>query len=407
MKQRTYFFIHQNMPAQFLHLCLYLRDRGHNIVFITRNKQNQIGKVTKLMYATSREPKSDTHPYMKSLEDGILHGQAVFRSIKNLLSKGFRPDIVIGHAGWGETLFVKDALPDTPVLNYWEFFYNALGQDVGFDPEYASSIDSILSLRIKNSVALLTSAGSDWGLTPTQWQYSTHPAGMQAKMSVIHEGIDTQAIRPNPEAVYRLPNGKELRPGMKVVTYVARNLEPYRGFHIFMRAIPEIQKRHPDAEILIVGQDGVSYGAKLPEGDSYKKRMLAEVSFDENRVHFTGHLRSPEFRAAMHVSSAHIYLTYPFVLSWSLLEAMASGCLVVGSRTAPVQEVITDRENGLLVDFFDRATLVERIDEALSKPESFFDIREAARRTAVSKYDLQSICLPRQLGLIDSMIKAS
>jgi glycosyltransferase involved in cell wall biosynthesis len=406
MKQRTYFFIHQNMPAQFLHLCLYLRDRGHNVVFITRNKTNQLGNVTKLMYETARGPKDDTHPYMKSLEDAILHGQAVFRSINNLLSKGFKPDVVVGHAGWGETLFVKDALPNTPVLNYWEFFYNAVGQDVGFDPEYPSSIDSILSLRIKNSVALLTSAGCDWGLTPTQWQYSTHPAGMQAKMSVIHEGIDTQAIRPNPNAVYRLPNGKELRPGMKVVTYVARNLEPYRGFHVFMRALPEIQKRHPDAEILIVGQDGVSYGAKLPEGDTYKKRMLAEVSFNPDTVHFTGHLRSPEFRAAMHVSAAHIYLTYPFVLSWSLLESMASGCLVIGSKTSPVQEVITDRQNGLLVDFFDRAALVDRVDEALSNPAGMTEIREAARRTAVSKYDLESVCLPRQLGLIDSLIKA-
>lgn len=407
MKQRTYFFIHQNMPAQFLHLCVYLRSRGCNIVFITRNKFNHLGSVTKVIYESPRSAKPDTHPYLKSLEDGVLHGQAVFRSITNLLRKGFKPDIVIGHAGWGETLFVKDVLPSTPVLNYWEFFYNAVGQDVGFDPEYPSNIDSLLSLRVRNSVALLTSVGSDWGITPTQWQYSTHPVGMQAKTSVIHEGVDTQAIRPDPDAVYRLPNGKDLRPGMKVITYVARNLEPYRGFHIFMRALPEIQKRHPDAEIVIVGQDGVSYGTKLPEGDSYKKRLLAEVSFNPDTVHFTGHLRSPEFRAVMHVSAAHVYLTYPFVLSWSLLEAMASGCLVIGSRTAPVQEVITDRENGLLVDFFDRAALVDRVDEALSNPASFAEIRRAARRTVVSKYDLHSICLPRQLGLIDSMMKAN
>lgn len=407
MKQRTYLFIHQNMPAQFLHLCIYLRDRGHNVVFITRNKTNQLGRVTKVLYETTRGAKDDTHPYMKSLEDGILHGQAVFRSVTSLLQKGFKPDVIVGHAGWGETLFVKDALPNTPVLNYWEFFYNSVGQDVNFDPEYPSNIDSILSMRIRNSVALLTSAGSDWGITPTQWQYSTHPAGMQAKMSVIHEGVDTLAIRPNPAAIYRLPNGKELRPGMKILTYVARNLEPYRGFHVFMRALPEIQKRHPDAEILIVGQDGVSYGGKLPEGDSYKKRMLAEVSFNPDRVHFTGHLATPEFRAVMHVSSAHIYLTYPFVLSWSMLEAMATGCVIIGSRTAPVQEVIVDRENGLLVDFFDRAALVDRIDEVLADPAGFVAMREAARRTAIARYDLHSICLPRQIALVDSLVNGA
>ena len=405
MKKRTYFFIHQNMPAQFLHLCIYLRDRGHNIVFITRNKDNQLGRTTKVMYKPAREPNPETHPYMKTLEDGILHGQAVFRSISNLLSKGYRPDIVIGHAGWGEMLFVKDILPDIPVISYWEFFYNAIGQDVGFDPEYPSSMDLQLLLRIKNSVALLSSTGSDWGLTPTQWQYSTHPAGMQAKMSVIHEGIDTQAIQPHANAVYRLPNGKELRPGMKVITYVARNLEPYRGFHVFMRAIPDIQKRHPDAEILIVGADGVGYGEKLPEGDSYKKRLLAEVSFNLDKVHFTGRLDGQQFRSIMHVSAAHIYLTYPFVLSWSLLEAMASGCLIIGSNTAPLREVVTDRYNGMLVDFFDRVALVDRIDEALSNPTAYQEIRKAARNTVVAKYDLQSVCLPRQLGLIDSFIR--
>ncbi len=406
MKQRTYFFIHQNMPAQFLHLCLYLRDRGHRVVFITRNVPNQIPNITKVIYEPTRAAKSETHPYLKTMEDGILHGQAVFRSIRNLLDKGYRPDMVIGHAGWGETLFVKDALPHVPVLNYWEFFYNALGQDVGYDPEYVSTTDGLLSMRIKNAVALLTSAGCEWGITPTQWQYSTHPPGMQAKMSVIHEGIDTQAIRPNPAATFQTQNGKTLRPGGKVVTFVSRNLEPYRGFHIFMRAIPEIQRRHPDAEIVIVGSDGVSYGQKLPEGETYKKRMLAEVSIDLNRVHFTGHLQTPEFRAVMQVSSAHVYLTYPFVLSWSMLEAMATGCVIIGSRTPPVEEVITDGQNGMLVDFFDRDALVDRVDAALSDPASLEPMRRAARGTIVARYDLQAVCLPRQIGLIEGLMKS-
>ncbi len=186
---------------------------------------------------------------------------------------------------------------------------------------------------------------------------------------------------------------------------MARNLEPYRGFHVFMRAIPEIQRRHPDAEIVIVGSDGVSYGQKLPDGDSYKKRLLAEVSFDPARVHFTGHVSTPDFRTVMRVSAVHVYLTYPFVLSWSLMEAMASGCLVVGSRTPPVEEVITDGENGLLIDFFDGSGLIERVDAGLSNPAEFADMRRAARATVMSRYDLRSICLPRQIGLIDGLTR--
>ncbi|MCW6511433.1 glycosyltransferase family 4 protein [Lichenifustis flavocetrariae] len=404
MTKRSYLFIHQNMPAQFLHLCRYLKAHGHDVAFITKNQINQIAGVTKVMYPTPREAHEASHPYVKSLESAVLYGQAAFRSVKNLEKHGFKPDIIVGHAGWGETLFVKDAAPRVPLLTYFEFFFKAIGQDVGFDPEQPPSIDAWLSLRIRNSVALLSNHATDWGLTPTQWQFSTHPNEFRQKMSVIHEGIDTNAIRPNPEARFILPDGRELRPGQKIVTFVARNLEPYRGFHIFMRALPEIQRRHPDAEILIVGQEGVSYGRRLPEGDSYKKRMLAEVSLDLSKIHFTGHLATPEFRAVMHVSAAHVYLTYPFVLSWSMLEAMASECLVIGSRTAPVEEVIEDGHNGLLVDFFDVAGLADRVNEALSKPERFRDLRRAARNTVLARYDLQSVCLPRQLALIENLI---
>ena len=361
--------------------------------------------ITKVIYKNSREVNPDIHPYMKTFEDAVLHGQSVFRSIQNLLDKGFRPDVVIGHAGWGETLFVRDALPDVPILNYFEFYYNAVGQDVNFDPEYPSNTDSQLALRVKNSVALLAHAATDWGMTPTQWQFSTHPPAFQANMSVIHEGIDTHAIRPNPDASFTLSDGQVLRPGMKVITFVARNLEPYRGFHVFMRSIPEIQKRHPDAHILIVGKDGVSYGRQLPEGETYKSRLLDEVAFDRSKVHFTGHLQTPDFRAVMHVSAAHVYLTYPFVLSWSLLEAMASGCLIIGSRTRPVEEVIQDRQNGLLVDFFDRTALVDRIDEALSEPVKLHSLRRAARDLAVARYDTLAVCLPRQLGLVADLMR--
>jgi glycosyltransferase involved in cell wall biosynthesis len=226
-------------------------------------------------------------------------------------------------------------------------------------------------------------------------------------MSVIHEGIDTKAIAPSKDAEFTTPSGKILRAGSKIVTFVSRNLEPYRGFHIFMRAIPAIQRKHPDAEIIIVGAEGHGYGRVLPKGESYKKRMLAEVTFNPDKVHFTDHLNTGPFRAALAVSAAHVYFTYPFVLSWSMLEAMASECLIIGSKTAPVEEVIVDGKNGVLVDFFDVQGLAKAVCEALAQPEKFRHLRRAARETVLARYDLRTVSLPRQLALLNSLIRAA
>jgi glycosyltransferase involved in cell wall biosynthesis len=263
----------------------------------------------------------------------------------------------------------------------------------------------MISTAFKNTTSLHAFNACDWGITPTQWQFNTHPSYFHSKMSVIHEGIDTQAIKPNPDASFTTASGKQLRPGQKIVTFVARSLEPYRGFHTFMRAIPEIQRRHPDAEIVIVGSERNGYGRKLAEGDSYKKQLLAEVSFNADTVHFTGHLVTEPFRAVMAISAAHVYLTYPFVLSWSMIESLATGCLVIGSRTAPVEEVIVDRQNGLLVDFPDPRALADTVCEVLARPQQFEHLRRAARETAVARYDLRTVTLPRQLALLNSMIR--
>jgi glycosyltransferase involved in cell wall biosynthesis len=405
MPQRTYLFIHQNMPAQFMHLCVYLRDRGEKVVFLTRNNTNVLSRVYKGVYELAREPNERTHPYLQSTEGGVLHGQAVYRFIANLLKQGIKPDIVIGHSGWGETLFVKDILPNTPLLTYFEFFYRFFGQDMNFDPEYKSDVDSRLSLRLKNCINLLAGDSTDWGITPTNWQFSTYPEHFRSKMSIIHEGIDTRSACPSKSATFTTASGKALHPGSKVVTFVSRNLEPYRGLHIFMRAIPDIQRRHPDAEILIVGAEGRGYGRKLAEGCSYKRDLLAEVSMNLDKVHFTDTLPSQSFRAALQVSSAHVYLTYPFVLSWSMLEAMAMGCLVIGSRTPPVEEVVIDKQNGLLVDFFDVRGLADLVCEALARPSQFEPMRKAARETIIARYDLETVSLPRQSALLNWMMR--
>jgi glycosyltransferase involved in cell wall biosynthesis len=252
----------------------------------------------------------------------------------------------------------------------------------------------------------LSLLASERGMVPTQWQRSVHPPDLLDRIEVIHDGIDTDSARPDPDATFTLPGGKQARLGDEILTYVARNMEPYRGFHIFMRALPEILAKRPNAQVLIIGAESVSYGAAPKNFKTWREAMMAEVGdrLDKSRVHFLGQVPKPIFLKALQVSACHIYLTYPFVLSWSMLESMACGCVLVASNTAPVREVVEDGRNGLLVDFFDTRALAERVAEVLAEPARFKAMREAARHTAVERYDLPTVCLPQQLKLIEQVM---
>ena len=251
---------------------------------------------------------------------------------------------------------------------------------------------------------LLALVDCDRGIAPTEWQRSTYPVDFRDRIDVIHEGVDTEAARPDRNAAFRLPDGRTLTRSDEVLTFVARNLEPLRGYHVFMRALPKILARRPNAEVLIVGGDGTSYGARPPRGKTWKSIYLSEVagSLDQRRVHFVGRLPHRQYLSALQVSSAHVYLTYPFVLSWSLIEAMSAGCVVIGSDTAPVREVI-DRKTGVLVPFFDIEQLAGRVIEVLEKPARFAAMREGARRLVLERYDANRVCVPQMLGLLRSL----
>jgi glycosyltransferase involved in cell wall biosynthesis len=404
-----YLFIHQNFPAQYRHLVRYLADRpGNTVHFITQPNANQMEGVNKVSYTREASPPAACHTYTIEIDNAVRAGAAAANACRRLRDQGIRPDIIVGHCGWGETLFVKDVFPDVPLLSYFEFFFHPHGVDVDFDPEFTSVFNDPSRLRCRNAVNLMSYDATDWGNTPTRWQHSLHPPEMRPRISTIHEGVDCDLVRPNPGATFTLPKAKRpLTVKDQVITYVSRNLEPYRGFHTFMRALPAIMKRHRRAQIVIVGGDGVSYGAPAAPRSTYREMMLAEVGakIDLERVHFLGQIDYGSYLNLLQVSSAHIYLTYPFVLSWSFVEAMAAGCLVIGSATAPVLEVLKDRSNGLAVDFFSPQDLAERIQEVLEHPDRMQHLRDAARRTAVDGFDLKSRQLPLWMTLLSDLIE--
>lgn len=384
---RNVLLIHQNFPGQFKALARDLAsDPGVTLLAIGRQGCPRLPGVRTLTYTLHRAPTEATHHYAKPFEAGVLHGQAVLRLLQQLRREGFVPDVVLGHPGWGETMFVKDVFPHARLVHFCEYYYRAQGADVGFDPEFPMGLDDAARIRAKNALLLLSLENCDAAVTPTAWQKSLHPAAFQDKIAVIHEGIDTALMGPDPGASFTLPDGTLLRAGQKVLTYVARNLEPYRGFHVFMRALPAILRAHPDAQVVIVGGDSVSYGTRPKDAPHWRAKMLAEVGPLPARVHFLGKIPYGQYLRLLQVSAAHAYLTYPFVLSWSVLEAMACGCALVASDTAPVREVIRDGENGLLVDFFDHAALAATIARVLGDPAGQSAMRARAARTARQGY---------------------
>lgn len=396
-------FCHQNFPGQFLHIANHLASvRGNQVISISQLQAKGLAQVTNLVYQPVRPVTPNIHHYIAGLESAVLNGQATAKVMEGLKQKGFMPDVVIGHAGWGETLYVKDVFPDAKLINYFEFFYHANGADTNFDPEFPNTLDDVLRIRTKNSINLLNLQACDAGVSPTQWQKNLYPSEYQSKISMIHEGINTDVAKPNPQAAFTLPNGQKLTVKDKIVTYVARNLEPYRGFHQLMRALPEICQRQPDCHVLIVGGDEISYGRKLDGGLSYREKLMQEVSFGENCVHFLGKLPYTDYLSVLQISSAHVYLTVPFVLSWSMLEAMAVECAVVASNTAPVSEVING-DNGLLVDFFSPKEIVDKVDEVLKNPEKFAIMRQNARKTIIKNYTRQQSIRQYQ-HLIETLI---
>lgn len=402
-------FIHNNFPGQFVHAAQAFAKRPGTRVFAvggpTARARPHVGLAA---YRLPEDGPRGGHPLADRFNSDVTRGELAAAAMERMKREaGCEPALVVGHTGWGETLFARDLFPKAAHVAFCEFFYNATGADVGFDPEFPDAgLRTSLRIRAKNAGMLTALAAADIGVSPTEWQKRQHPAFLRDRIEVAHDGIDTRAASPKANARFRLADGRELTPRDEVITFVNRQLEPYRGYHIFMRALPEILRRRPEAQVLIVGGSGVSYGRKAPEGETWKDIFLNEVRdrLDLSRVHFLGQIPKPDFIAMLQVSSAHVYLTYPFVLSWSLLEAMAAGAPIVASATAPVLEVVEDGTTGRLFDFFDVSGLAETVVGALAERGSLGPMRRAAREAAVLRYDLETVCLPRQMALFDDLV---
>ena len=411
-------FIHQNFPGQFKFLAPALAQAGHQVVAMTmREVQAREWNGVKLVpYGTHRGTTPGVHPWVSDFETKVIRGEACFRAALKMKAAGFAPDVIVAHHGWGESLFIKEVWPKARLGVYCEFFYHPQGADVGFDPEFpATDPGETCRLRLKNLNNLLHFEVADAGISPTQWQASTFPQPFRDRITVVHDGIDTEGVRPNPSVQVALKTEAgplTLTREDEVVTFVNRNLEPYRGYHVFMRALPELLRRRPKARVLLVGGDDVSYGARpdpVKNGglktwkDIFVREVRPQISdADWSRVHFLGNVPYEHFIPLLQLSTVHVYLTYPFVLSWSLLEAMSAGCAIVASDTRPLHEAIRHGETGRLVGFFDRAALVDQVCDLLDHPQDRARLGQAARAFAREHYDLQQTCLPRQMEWVGS-----
>lgn len=405
---------HPNFPSQLRSIAAVLASNpAHEVAFLTMAEQGEMEGIRKILYKPKREPAPQTHHYLRPFEGSILQGQAAYEAMLAEKQQGFIPDLIFGHAGWGPTLFMKDLYPRTPLALNFEWYYHAHGTDCDFDPMEPVTADDEARIRVKNACLLSELASADAGLCPTRFQYEQYPPHLRQRLMISHEGIDTNFFSPDPEATLILPkptadnpeNRIDLSGHKEIVTYATRGMEPYRGFPQFIEAAHLLVQQRPDVHIVIAGDDRVAYGKAAPEGTTYKQMMLEKFPLPEDRVHFVGSLPYGEYVKLLKCTTAHVYLTRPFVLSWSMLEAMSCEGLVVGSDTAPVQEVITNGINGLLIDFFRPDQLARTLNNILERPRDFDPIRKKARETILAKYDLGS-CLQQRLAWLSSLIAA-
>lgn len=397
-------FMHSSFPGQFKYLSLYLsRMQHHRVTFITGDQNLELEGIDKIIYRPEQTISSNSHRLLQYYEKAIVVGDAAASEALKLREQGYKPDVIYGYSGSGVTLFIKDIFPDVPLISFCEWFLNADGPEAAFD-EYLCDADDRIKIRCAYSGMLSDLCFCDSAVTSTHWQKRQFPEMFQRKINVIHEGIDTDTCKPDFGAEFYIRDKHlVLGSGDEVVTYGTRGMELYRGFPQFMEMVSKLQKKRPNVHVVVAGEDATFYGPPRC-GDTWKEIMLKKFDYDMNRLHFVGTLPFSEYIKLLQISSVHVYLTYPYILSWSVLNAMATGCCVVASDTPPVLEVMKDNINGLLVQFHDVEQLTQKVEHVLNHRDQMKRIRYNARQTVLEHFDIRNL-LNRQVLLIDNVIK--
>lgn len=404
-------FIHPSFPGQFLYLAEYLAKNPENQILFLSGENLSGGTIAGVQLVLYKKPEEKATALAKqtgpceTMMSSMLEGIQIVRALQSIRNQtGFVPDVIVGHTGWGSLLYVKDIYPHVPVLGYFEWFYHAEGGDTYYWPDEIPSLDARIGIRTKDAPHLLALAALDAGYTPTQWQYDQFPAEYQPKLTVCHDGIPTDFCSPLPkrpglvleDAHLSLPEGTE------ILTYVSRGFEVFRGFPYFMDAVRLLLERRPQLHVVIVGADRVCYGAPLKDTTYLTEEKKKGI--DETRVHFVGHRVREDYQKILRASSCHVYLTRPFILSWSMLEAMSFGCPLVASQTPPCEEIVEDGVNGMLADFRSPHHIARKIEELLDDRTLAHRLGQAARETILERYEL-SKCLRRQEDMIYRLLK--
>jgi len=414
-------FVHQNFPGQYRYLVQHFAQRQDWDVYAIGEKVNvkrqfyNIPKgVTLLGYDMPSSDKTPTHGPVHNFVDHVSRAQALANVLIRQKKNGLDPSIILAHPGWGEGLYLREIFPNAKLVYFFEYFFSTVKNTVNFDPEFPSSLPQQFSYRLSNATNLLSLDVADVGISPTRWQWSTYPEAFQSKMTVIHDGVDTTIVKPtgaNQVAFIDIMTKESVTfsNDQEIISYSVRNLEPSRGFHRFMRALPSLQRVRPHARFIIIGGDEKSYSGSHPSGRPWREVLLGEVGerLDMDRIHFVGKVPYPRLLDLFSITHLHLYFTTPFVLSWSMMEAMACEAPVLASSTEPVIEVIEEGRNGFLFDFFDQEALVQRVDELMKQPKILSEVGRRARQSVIERYDLHSRCLPQHIALIESLSPVS
>ncbi len=407
MRRLNILIVHQNFPGQFPHVAAALAARGDRVVAIGSKTAREIPGVELRRYALKRGNTPGTSAWLTKPESDLIRAEGAAEAALSLRSDGFVPDVILGHSGFGEMIHLKEVFPKARMIAFGEMFYRTEGFDSGFDPEFAAiGFDRRLDVNAKNAGAALTCLLADVIVSPTAFQASSYPPSLRDRIIVHHEGIDVPPAVRQPRKVRLAPSGLVLDGSQPLVTYISRVLEPTRGFHTFMRALPAVMAARPEAQVVAIGgRLSTGYGAPTHDGRSWLDHMLDEVGakIDQRRFHAMGTVEHGAMIDILSHSWAHVYLTIPFVLSWSLLEAMACEAPIIASDTAPVRDAIADGREGRLVDFFNADELAEAIIHNLDNQAALHEQRAQARRTVQERFDRATVGVPGWLKIIDDV----